>query len=97
MNPFVVLHHYLHQNRNLNVSIMLNSYFFTHPTGAGPMGLQAHTHVPLGLVQILWVCEISFCSTFCHNCCKAGNGKYYDYFIKMTHIHSKGNKLKLYT
>ena len=22
---------------------------FNHPTGAGPMGLLAHTHVPLGL------------------------------------------------
>ena len=27
MNPFVVLHHYLCQNRNLNVSMPLNSYF----------------------------------------------------------------------
>ena len=36
MNPFAVLHHYLCQNRNLNLSMPLNSYFFTHPTGQGP-------------------------------------------------------------
>ena len=81
--------------KNFNMSMSLNSYI-THPTGAGSRGLQPHLGVPLDQALSLWVCGTVDCSISCHNYCKAENDKYYDYFIKTTHPHSKGNKLKLY-
>ena len=59
----------------------LNSYI-THPTGAGPGGLQPCMGVPPGQALSLWVCGTIDCSISCHNYCKAENDKYYDYFIK---------------
>ena len=45
MNPFRVLHHYPCQNKNINMSMSLNSYI-THLTGAGPRGLLSNTDDP---------------------------------------------------
>ena len=73
----------------------LKSYI-THSTGAGPRGPQPHMGVPPGQALSPWECGTIACSISCHNYCKAGNDKHYDYFIKITQPHSKGNKLKLY-
>ena len=54
MIPFLVLHHYCLQNENLNVLMQLNRYI-THPTGAGPGGLQPHMGAPPDQAWSLWV------------------------------------------
>ena len=65
------------KTNNPNISTPINS-FITHPTGAKPVGPPAHIHAPLGHVLSQWGCETAYDRTACHNCCEAGNNKYYD-------------------
>ena len=55
----------------------LNGYI-THPTEAEPMGPLAHIHAPPDWVLSQYGHGNAFDRTACHNCCKAGNNKYYD-------------------
>ena len=73
MNTFVVLHHYLHQNENPNMSMLLNSYI-THPTRAGPLGSPAHKDVPLGLDCHPMAPSIFFYSSAYHSYYEIRNG-----------------------
>ena len=69
MNPFIVLHHYPCQNKNINVSMSLNSYITHHPTRAGPGGLQPHMDGPPDQTLNQLACEIF-----------AGNIDYHSYY-----------------
>ena len=69
----VVLHHYLRQSENLNVSMPLNSYI-THPTGAGSRDLLAHMGVLQDLGYYLWESSTSFGRSAYCNYCEIRNG-----------------------
>ena len=57
---------------------------------------QAHIHVPPGRVRSLSEYGSIFCRTACHNCCKAGNYKCYDYSLNQ-HIFTQKASNSNYT
>ena len=73
MNPFIVLHNYPCQNKNINMSMSLNSYI-THPTEAGPRGLQPHTGGPLGQAPSQLEHGTFFGNIAYHSCCQVRKG-----------------------
>ena len=73
MNPFIVLHHYPHQNKNINVSMSLNSYI-THHSGAGSRDLPPCTGGPPDQALNQLACEIFSGNNAYHNYCQIRNG-----------------------
>ena len=75
---------------NSNRSMSLNIYI-THPIGAGPGDPLDHTHVPLDLGRNQLGCEISSYNSACHNYCKAGNHKCYEYSLNQCFTQKPSN------
>ena len=81
MNTFIALHHYLPRTKTtLTYQCHLTATSLILP-GQGPWVFWPILVFLWVLAQNQLVYGTSCSNTFCHNCCEAGNNKYYDYFL----------------